>query len=171
MLCGGRFSLCLGFSWWCSIQFSLLFAWRNCLGNYSSNVWNMVPAYLMWLVWKECNAQTFEPLKTSLARTLFEWSRIWGLTHCISLSGFLISLRSAIWFVCILSLPCVYNRKHIAFLLSIKLLLPSQKKRITTIDRSKCERLLVRQVFVAWLTGLVMVELVVKKNKTRIFCK
>ena len=53
----------------------------------------------MWLVWKEHNAQTFEDvespidkLKTLLARTLFEWSRIWGLTHCSSLSDFLISI-------------------------------------------------------------------------------
>ena len=37
-----------------------------------------------------------ELLKTSLARTLFEWSCIWGLTHCISLSDFLISVRSTI---------------------------------------------------------------------------
>ena len=58
---------------------SLLFAWRNWLGNYSSVVWNMLSACLMWLVWKECNARTFEDierpielLKTSLARTLFE---------------------------------------------------------------------------------------------------
>ena len=78
----------------------LLFAWRNWLGNYSSNVWNMIPACLMWLVWKECNARTFEdierpidPLKTLLVRTLFEWSRIWGFTHCISLSNFIISIR------------------------------------------------------------------------------
>ena len=79
---------------------SLLFAWRNWLGTHSSKVWNMVPACLMWLVWKECNAQTFEDierpidmLKNLLARTLFEWSRIWGLTHCSSLSDFLISIR------------------------------------------------------------------------------
>ena len=93
-----------GFQW--VMQYtvvSLLFAWRNCLGNYSPNVWNMVPAYLMQLVWKEHNALTFEDikrpielLKTLLVRTLFEWSRIWGLTHFISLSGFLISPRSAI---------------------------------------------------------------------------
>ena len=82
---------------------SLLFAWRNWLENYSSNVWNMVLACLMWLVWKERNARTFEDierpielLKTSLARTLFEWSCIWGLTHCISLFDFLISVRSTI---------------------------------------------------------------------------
>ena len=35
---------------------SLLFAWRNWLGTYSSNVWNMVLACLMWLVWKEHNS-------------------------------------------------------------------------------------------------------------------
>ena len=29
---------------------SLLFAWRNWLGTYSSNVWNMVPTCLMWLI-------------------------------------------------------------------------------------------------------------------------
>ena len=66
---------------------SLLFTGRTWLGNYTSNVWNMVPMCLMWLVWKERNAQTFKDterpidlLKTLLARTLFEWSRIWRLT-------------------------------------------------------------------------------------------
>ena len=80
----------------------------NWLGTYSSKVWNLVPACLMWLVWKERNAQTFENvespidmLKTLLARTLFEWSRIWGLTHCSSLSDFLISISLSLWFVCI----------------------------------------------------------------------
>ena len=55
---------------------SLLFAWSNWLGTYSSKVWNLVPACLMWLVWKERNARTFEDvespidkLKTLLART------------------------------------------------------------------------------------------------------
>ena len=79
---------------------SLLFAWRNWLGTYSSKVWNMVPACLMWLVWKERNARTFEDierpldmLKNLLARTLFEWSRIWGLTQSNSLFDFLISIR------------------------------------------------------------------------------
>ena len=80
---------------------SLLFAWRNWLGTYSSKVWNMVPACLMWLVWKDRNARTFEDierpidmLKNLLVRTLFEWSRIWGLMHYSSLSDFLISRLS-----------------------------------------------------------------------------
>ena len=74
---------------------SLLFAWRNWLGTYSSKVWNLVPACLMWLVWKERNTRTFEDvessidkLKTLLVRTLFEWFCIWGLTHCSALSDF-----------------------------------------------------------------------------------
>ena len=57
----------------------------------------------MWLVWKERNDRTLEYierpielLKTSVARTLFEWSRIWGIMHCISLFDFLISIISAI---------------------------------------------------------------------------
>ena len=82
---------------------SLLFASRNWLGNYTSNVWNMVPMCLIWLVWKERNAQTFKDterpidlLKTLLARTLFECSHIWRLTHFISLSDFIISVRFSI---------------------------------------------------------------------------
>ena len=108
MLCGVRFFLSLGFSGWCRVQCLSFFAWRNWLGNYSSNVRNMVLVCLMWLVWKERNARIFENveqpidlLKTSLGRTLFEWSCIWGLTHCISLSDFIISVRFSIWFDCI----------------------------------------------------------------------
>ena len=144
MLCGVRFFFCLGFNGWCriaNIVVSLLFAWRNWLGNHSSNVWNMVLACLMWWVSKERNAWTFEDterpiylLKNLLARTLFEWSCIWGLTHGSSLSFFLISVRVSIWFffffffLVLFSLLWVYNRKHIALLLSIKLLLPIKKK-------------------------------------------
>ena len=39
---------------------------------------------------------------TVSTRTLFEWSRIWGLTHCISLFDFIISVRFCIWCDCIL---------------------------------------------------------------------
>ena len=62
---------------------SLLFEWRNWLGKFSSNVWNMVPACLMRLIWRECNSCTFDDIerledlvKSLLARTLFEWSHI-----------------------------------------------------------------------------------------------
>ena len=62
-------------------------------------MWNMVLASLMWLIWKECNARTFEEterlvdcVKSLLLRTLFEWSRIWGFTHWHSLFEFLNSV-------------------------------------------------------------------------------
>ena len=78
---------------------SLLSAWWNWLWSRTSNVWNMVLACLMWLIWKERNAQTFEEterlvdcVKSLLLRTLFEWSRIWGFTHCHSLFEFLHSV-------------------------------------------------------------------------------
>ena len=32
---------------------SLLFCWRNWLGKYRSNIWNLVPSCLMWIVWTE----------------------------------------------------------------------------------------------------------------------
>ena len=75
---------------------SLLSTWWNWSGIHSSNVWNMVPACLMWLTWKEHNAQTFEDtkrtvdlLKSLQTRTLFEWPHIWGFTHCTSLLKFI----------------------------------------------------------------------------------
>ena len=50
---------------------------------------------LMWLIWKERKARTFKEtkrlvdcVKSLLLRTLFEWSRIWGFTHCHSLFDF-----------------------------------------------------------------------------------
>ena len=56
-------------------------------------------ACLMWLTWKEHNARTFEDtertldlLKSLLTRTLFEWSHIWGFTHCTSLLDFINSI-------------------------------------------------------------------------------
>ena len=45
---------------------SLLSAWWNWLGSRTSNVRNMVPVCLMWLIWKERNARTFEEIKLSL---------------------------------------------------------------------------------------------------------
>ena len=66
---------------------SLLFGWWNWLGKHSSNIWNMVLACLMCLIWQERNNRTFEDivrsaelLKPILVGTLFQWARIWGFT-------------------------------------------------------------------------------------------
>ena len=63
---------------------------------------------LMGLTWKEHNARTFEDtkrtldlLKSLLTRTLFEWSCIWGFTHCTSLLDFINSISFSLWSVCI----------------------------------------------------------------------
>ena len=52
---------------------------------------------------EERNSRTFEDIerlvdvvKSLLARTLFEWSRIWGFTHCISMFDFLIFASSSL---------------------------------------------------------------------------
>ena len=114
---------------------SLLFAWRNWLGTYSSKVWNLVPGCLMWLVWKERNARTFEDverpidmLKTLLARTLFEWSSIWGLTHCSSLSDFLISISLSLLFICICFKGSEFTIVNTLFFSINKILIIYQKK-------------------------------------------
>ena len=86
---------------------SLLSAWWNWLGSHTSNVWNMIPVYLMWLIWTERNARTFEEIKrlvncvkSLLLRTLFEWSRIWGLRIVILCLNSLILLVFLFdWFV------------------------------------------------------------------------
>ena len=45
---------------------SLLFSQRNWFGKHGSNIWNMVLACLMWLVWKEWYRRTFEDMKNFL---------------------------------------------------------------------------------------------------------
>ena len=87
---------------------SLLFAQKNHLGVHSSTTWNMVPACLMWLIWRERNTRPFEDVERSfdllkflLIGTLFEWSHIWGFTHCIS---YMISL-----FLLAFPLICLYS--------------------------------------------------------------
>ena len=76
------------------------FSWRNYFDKHSSDIWNMVPACLMWLVWKEQNRHTFEELesyldqlKTLFSCTLFDWSWTWGFTHCSSILEFQVTLR------------------------------------------------------------------------------
>lgn len=43
----------------------LLFSWRNWLGKHSSSIWNLVPACLLWTIWKERNCRIFDYLESS----------------------------------------------------------------------------------------------------------
>ena len=61
---------------------NLLFGWWNWLGKYSSQIWNLVPLYILWCIWKEHNGKTFEDLDSSgdqmltfFSGTLFYWSQ------------------------------------------------------------------------------------------------
>lgn len=67
----------------------LLFGWRNWFGKHFLDVWNLTLLFVIWLVWKEHNSLTFENReglvdqpKSLLICTLFDWSYVWGFTHC-----------------------------------------------------------------------------------------
>jgi hypothetical protein len=77
----------------------LLFSWWNGLGRHSSDIWNLVPACLMWTVWKERNQRTFEDttraeyqILEGFILTLFDWSKAWGLSSSTSIPEFTSSL-------------------------------------------------------------------------------
>ena len=77
----------------------LLYSWWNGLGWHSSDIWNLVPLWLMWLIWKERNRRTFEDVSSSNSQlldcfilTLFDWSRAWGFTSSTSVIEFISSL-------------------------------------------------------------------------------
>jgi len=102
-----------------SVRF-FFFIWRNWFGKYLSTIWNLVPAYLIWLIWPECNAcifedkaRTLEHLKCLLFRTLLLWARVWGCTNCTTVSNFLVSISFSSWSFCICFLvQSVHHREH-----------------------------------------------------------
>ena len=64
-----------------------LAGWRNWLGKHPSNVWNLVPHCVMWIIWRERNNRIVEDLVLFgdkllglFVTTLFDWSRAWGFT-------------------------------------------------------------------------------------------
>ena len=78
----------------------LLFCWYHWLGKHSFDIWNLVSGYLMWTIWTEWNRQSFEDEGKSVVqllefcqRTLFDWSRCWGISDCFTLMDFLSSIR------------------------------------------------------------------------------
>ena len=82
----------------------LLFCWYHWLGKHSSDIWNLVLSCLMWIIWTEQNRHSFEDngkivvqLLDLFQRTLFDWSRCWGLSDCSILMDFLSSIRIASW--------------------------------------------------------------------------
>ena len=77
----------------------LLFSWWNGLGRHASDIWNLIPFCLMWIVWLECNRRSFEDTSNSdsqlwdyFASTLFDWSRVCGFTSSPNVIDFISSL-------------------------------------------------------------------------------
>ena len=96
----------------------LLSCWYQWLGKHNSNIGNLIPRYLMWIVWLERNRHSFENMEKTLDElkvlcqcNLFEWSCCWGFTDSSSLSEFMFSLS----FVCCLFhlFPIVHHHEHI----------------------------------------------------------
>ena len=82
---------------------SLMYCWSFGLGNFSLDIWNMIPGCLMWIVWTERNRRSFEDTEKSLVqlqalcqKTLFDWSRCWGFSDCTTISEFISSLSIAL---------------------------------------------------------------------------
>ena len=80
----------------------LLSCWHQWLGKHNSDIWNLVPGCLMWIVWLEQNRHSFQDnektldeLKVLCQHSLLEWSHCWGFTDCSSLSEFMSSLSLA----------------------------------------------------------------------------
>lgn len=75
--------------------------WRNWLGKYSSNIRNLVPHYVTWVIWRERNSHIFEDMSllgdqllVLFVRTLFDWCHAWCFTSRISIPLFLDFLSS-----------------------------------------------------------------------------
>ena len=82
---------------------SLVYCWNFGFGNLNSDIWNMVPGCLMWIVWMERNRLSFEDTEKSLVqfqalcqKTLFDWSRCWGFSDCSTIFEFISSLSIAL---------------------------------------------------------------------------
>ena len=80
----------------------LFFCWYHWLGKHNSDIWNLVLGCLMWNILTERNRRSFEDMGKSLdqllelcRRTLFDWSRCWGLSDCSTITDFLLSLSIA----------------------------------------------------------------------------
>ena len=78
----------------------LLFCWFHWLGKHSSDIWHLVPGYLMWTIWSDQNWRAFEDEEKTVVqllefcqRTLFDWSRCWDFSNCSTLMDFISSIR------------------------------------------------------------------------------
>jgi hypothetical protein len=75
----------------------LLANWRGQFGSHHNiEVHRMVPLYLMWCIWRDCNAQNFEDcnrtvmeLKAILFKTVYGWMVAFNGSHVSNFREFL----------------------------------------------------------------------------------
>jgi hypothetical protein len=75
----------------------LLGCWRGQLGNREVlHLWRLVPLCLMWCLWHERNARSFDDreigmleLKRLMLQTLYIWRVAWNTTHVSTFSEFI----------------------------------------------------------------------------------
>jgi hypothetical protein len=77
----------------------LLYEWYNCFGKQDSEIWNLVPLCLFWIVWRERNHRTFDNIELTTSKLvefffglLFDWAQVGRLTPLNSLTDFVLSL-------------------------------------------------------------------------------
>jgi hypothetical protein len=70
----------------------MLSCWSRLSRRVNGAIWSMIPHCLLWCLWRERNARTFEgcekssqDLKLFFFRTLLEWVNVVGLLSCFSL--------------------------------------------------------------------------------------
>ena len=97
---------------------NLVYCWSYWRGKFNSDIWNMVPACLMWIVWTERNQRSFEDTEKSLVqlqtlcqKTLFNWSRCWGFSDCSTILKFISSLSIALYVLnfCLMLIVCLLH--------------------------------------------------------------
>ena len=87
----------------------LLCGWWNWFGRHQSNIWNLIPHCLMWMVWRERNSRTFEDKKKSanqflgsFVESFFEWARAWSFIDTITVHDFVAGLHVDLSFISVL---------------------------------------------------------------------
>lgn len=65
LICGALFLEFFGFCGFYWKWSNLIFGWRNWVGKYSLDIWNIVLLYLIWTVRNERNLCTFEDAEST----------------------------------------------------------------------------------------------------------
>ncbi len=117
----------------------LLSCWNGRWGLFEAgNIWRMIAHYIMWCLWCERNARTFNEEETSipalkflLLQTLFDWLKASNLITSDSVSDML--MLCSFWFCYLCTLFTYTSYLHgVRFILINEILTCPKKKRIWT---------------------------------------